>query len=319
MRERKPPKICVVGSSNIDLVIQAPRLPKLGETLIGHSFHIGYGGKGANQAVMAARLGAEVTMITKLARDVFGEGTMKNYREQGIDTTYIFFDTSCSSGVASIFLDDQAQNFIAIVPGANMALSPADVQTARAAIQAADVLVCQLEVPVETTLKAFRIARSSGVRTILNPAPAAPLLSDGRRSDELLQLTDICAPNETETELLTGQSAKTLEEAERAARQLLARGPKTIILTLGERGALLVEQNAVEHIPVIHVDAVDPTGAGDAFIGSLAVYLAEGLALRDVIRRANAIAALSVTRVGTQTSFPTRAEADAFLKKQGFD
>ncbi len=305
------PRICVLGSSNIDLITRTPRLPKLGETLVGHSFHIGYGGKGANQAVMAAKLGAQVTMVTRLGRDVFGEGTLKNYREQGIDTTYVLFDETRFSGVAPIFVDDAARNFIVIVPGANLGLGPADAQMARAAIVAASVLVCQLEVPVETTLEAFRIAKSGNVRTILNPAPAAPL------SDELLRLTDICAPNETETELLTGQPVETLEDAERAARQLLARGSQAIILTLGARGALVVDRTSAEHIPAVQVDAVDPTGAGDAFIGSLAVFLTEGLALRNAVKRANAIAALSVTRIGTQVAFPNRAEADAFCARHG--
>jgi ribokinase len=305
------PKICVVGSSNIDLISMVPRLPKLGETLVGHSFHLGYGGKGANQAVMAAKLGAQVTMVTRVGRDVFGEGTLKNYQAQGIDTTHVLFDESRFSGVAPIFVDPHAQNFIVIVPGANLGLSEADVHSARQVILAADVLVCQLEVPVETTLEAFRLAKSGGVRTVLNPAPAAPL------PDELLQLTDICAPNETETELLTGQSVHTVSEAEAAARLLLARGPKVVILTLGERGALVVDGDAVEHVPAVKVEAVDPTGAGDAFIGSLAVYAAEGLSLRDAVLRANAVAALSVMKIGTQVSFPMRADADAFLRQHG--
>lgn len=305
------PKICVVGSSMIDLISKVPRLPKLGETLVGHSFHLGYGGKGANQAVMAAKLGARVTMVNKVGRDVFGEGTLGNYREQGIDTTHVMFDESRFSGVAPIFVDDNAQNFIVIVPGANLGLLPADVQKARQVILEADILICQLEILMETTLEAFRIAKSGNVRTILNPAPAAPI------PDELLKLTDICAPNETETELLTGEPVGKLDEAEAAARKLLSRGPGTVILTLGERGALLVDKNNVENIPAIKVDAVDPTGAGDAFVGSLAAFLGEGLSMQDAIRRANAVAALSVTRIGTQVSFPKRAEADDFLKQQG--
>lgn len=307
----KQPKICVVGSSMIDLISKVPRLPKLGETLVGHSFHLGYGGKGANQAVMAAKLGARVTMVNKVGRDVFGEGTLGNYREQGIDTTHVMFDESRFSGVAPIFVDDNAQNFIVIVPGANLGLLPADVQKAAEVILAADILICQLEILTETTLEAFRIAKSGNVRTILNPAPAASI------PDELLQLSDICAPNETETELLTGQPVGTMAEAEAAARKLLPRGTRTVILTLGERGALLVDEDTVESIPAVKVDAVDPTGAGDAFIGSLAVFLGEGFSMSNAIRRANAVAALSVTRIGTQVSFPKRVEADDFLEKQG--
>ncbi len=301
------PKICVVGSSNIDLISRVPRLPKLGETIVGHSFHLGYGGKGANQAVMAAKLGAQVTMVTKLGRDVFGEGTLGNYREQGIETKYVLFDEERFSGVAPIFVDDAAQNFIVIVPGANLGLSPADVDAAAAAIRSAVLLICQLEVPPETTLAAFRVAKVAGVRTILNPAPATPLPS------ELLRLTDLCVPNETEVEGLTGQGVESLEEAEAAGRALLARGPRAVIVTLGARGALVLDGEDARHIPSIEVDAVDPTGAGDAFIGSLAVFLAEGVPLADAVRRANGVAALSVTRVGTQVSFPGRTEADAFL------
>ncbi len=305
------PKICVVGSTMIDLISKVPRLPKLGETLVGQSFHMGYGGKGANQAVMAAKLGAQVTMVNKVGRDVFGEGTLNNFREHGIDTTYVLFDESRFSGVAPILVDDNARNVIVIVPGANLGLLPSDVHKAEHVILAADMIICQLEMPVETTLEAFRIAKRGNVRTILNPAPAALI------PEELLRLTDICAPNETETELLTNQTVGTLAEAEAAARQLLSRGTRTVVLTLGERGALLVDKNTVENIPAVKVDAVDPTGAGDAFIGSLAVYLGEGLSIHDAIWRANAVAALSVTRIGTQVSFPDRAEADRFLKEKG--
>jgi ribokinase len=306
------PKICVVGSCNIDLISRVPRLPKLGETLVGHEFHMGYGGKGANQAVMAAKLGAQVTMVAKVGRDVFGEGTVRNFREQGIDTGQVLFDENRFSGVAPIFVDDNARNFIVIVPGANTGLSPADAQAARELILAADIIICQLEIPMETTLEAFRIAKGGNVRTILNPAPAAAI------PDELLRLADICAPNETETELLTGMPVGTSGEAEAAARRLLARGTKTVILTLGERGAMVVTEDKVETLPAVPVSAVDPTGAGDAFVGSLAVFLGEGLAFPDAVRRANAVAALSVTRVGTQVSFPKRNEADEFLKQKGF-
>lgn len=306
------PKICVVGSCMIDLISRVPRLPKLGETLFGHEFHMGYGGKGANQAVMAARLGAQVTMVAKVGSDVFGKGTLNNFRDQGIDTRWVLLDDKRFSGVAPIFVDDNARNFIVIVPGANTGLSPADAQAACEVILSADILICQLEIPVETTLEAFRIAKSGSVRTILNPAPAASI------PDALLELTDICAPNETETELLTNMPVSTLPEAEAAARKLLARGTGTVIVTLGERGAIMVKEDTVENLPALPVNAVDPTGAGDAFVGSLAAFLGQGLGLSDAIRRANAVAALSVTRIGTQVSFPTHKEAEEFLKQNGF-
>jgi ribokinase len=303
----EPPRICVVGSSNIDLIFRTPRLPRPGETLAGHAFRLDFGGKGANQAVMAARLGAQVRMVSRVGRDVFGEQTLAHYRAEGIDTTHVRADADRPSGVASIVVDDEARNCILIVAGANGALSPEDVRAAAEAIRTADVLLCQLEVPVETTWEALRLARAAGVRTILNPAPALPL------ADEVLGLADLCVPNETEVEALTGRAAGTPAEAEEAARALLRRGPGTVIVTLGRRGALVVDARGAQHVPGVEVEAVDTTGAGDAFIGALAVALAEGTALIEAVRRANALAGLSVTRPGTQTSFPRREEAEAFL------
>jgi ribokinase len=307
--KKQPPRICVVGSSNIDLTFRTPRLPRSGETLTGQAFHLGYGGKGANQAVMAARLGASVTMITKVGRDVFGDGTLRNYREQGIDTKFVLTDGEQPSGVAGIVVDDAAQNCIIVAPGANGRLSSHDVRDAAIAIESADALLCQLEVPLDTTLEAFRIAKAAGVRTLLNPAPAQPL------PDELLRSADLCVPNETELESLTGH-ARLIEinDIERAARQLLQRGAGTAIVTLGARGALIAGADSTQHVPAPTVRAVDPTGAGDAFIGSLAVFLAEGAALAEAVRQANAAAALSVTRMGTQTAFPTRQEVEAIPK-----
>jgi ribokinase len=300
-----PPRICVVGSSNIDLTFRTARLPRPGETLAGRAFQLGFGGKGANQAVMAARLGAAVTMIARVGHDVFGEQTVRNYQEHGIDTAHVLRDAGRPTGVASIVVDDAAQNCILIVAGANEALSPADVGAAASAIASAGALLCQLEVPAETTHEALRLARAAGVRTILNPAPAAPL------PDTLLELADLCIPNETEVELLTGLRVTTPAEAETAARALRERGPKAVVVTLGERGVLWVDGDGVEHLPAVPVRAVDASGAGDAFIGSLAVFLVEGLPPREAIRRANVAAALAVTRPGTQASFPTRAEVEA--------
>ncbi len=298
------PSICVVGSTNIDLTFRAARLPKPGETLAGHGFQLGYGGKGSNQAVMAARLGARVTMVGKVGRDVFGEGALRNYREQGVDTAQVLTDAERPTGVASIVVDDAARNCILVVPGANLALTPQDVRDAADAIRSARVLLCQLEVPIETVAEALSLARAAGVTTILNPAPAVPL------ADELLRLADLCVPNESEIELLTGgQTATTIQEAAAAAWELLKRGPRTVIVTLGARGALIADTGSAEHVAAPQVEAVDSSGAGDAFIGALGVFLAEGTALPEAVRRANAVAALSVTRLGTQASFPTRAEA----------
>jgi ribokinase len=306
----QPPNICVVGSTNMDLISRVPRLPRLGETLQGRSFHLGYGGKGANQAVMAAKLGAHVSMVARVGHDVFGEGMLRNFNVLGIDTTHVTVDETQSTGVAPIFVDDNAQNVIVIIAGANGTLAPADVQAARQTILASSTVVCQLEVPIETTLEAFRVARTGGVRTILNPAPAAVLPA------ELLLLTDVCAPNETETEYLTGLTVRSAEDAVAAAHELLKRGPQTVIITMGERGVVCVDAHSTVHLDAIKVDAVDPTGAGDSFIGSLAVYLGEGLPMSQAVQKANAVAALSVTRIGSQISFPTRAEVDAFLAEK---
>jgi ribokinase len=296
-------KICVVGAANLDLISYVPRLPRLGETLHGQSFQIGYGGKGANQAVMAAKLGAEVTMICKLGRDVFGEGALENFAGHGIDTEHVSFTDGAFTGVAPIAVDPEGRNSIIIVTGANDLLSVADLERARGAIARAGVVVTQLEIPVEPTLAAMRIAREEGVRTIFNPAPARE-----RLPEELYGLSDVICPNEPETELLTGMPA-----GEEAARELLRRGAGAVVLTLGERGCLVVDGAEVALLPAPEVRAVDTTGAGDAFVGSLAVFFAAGRPLVEAAGRANAVAALSVQGRGTQTSFPERSDLPAEL------
>jgi ribokinase len=296
-------KVCVVGAANIDLISYVPRLPRVGETLHGTQFRMGYGGKGANQAVMAAKLRAEVTMVCKLGRDVFGEGTLENFRAHGIDTTHVTFTEDAFSGVAPIAVDPDGRNAIIIVTGANDLLSLDDLERARPAIAAADVVVCQLELPVETTLSALRIAREEGVRTIFNPAPARDDLPD-----DLFRLSDVICPNEPETELLTGMPA-----GEGAARELLARGVGAVALTLSDQGCLLVEGDSVTEVPVEPVRAVDTTGAGDAFVGALATFLAAGRSPVDAAERSNAVAALSVQGRGTQTSFPSADDLPAAL------
>lgn len=303
------PTICVVGSSNVDLISYTPRLPQLGETITGNRFQIGFGGKGANQAVAAAKLGATVSMITRLGDDIFGQDYRRNYEELGFDTRHILETENTSTGVAPIWVDEASgNNAIIIVPGANDQLSPTDVEAARDAIIGAQILVCQWEVPLETTLAALRIAREENVTTIFNPAPAR-----GDLPAEAYALSDIFCPNESETELLTGQSMDTLEQAERAARILLDRGVGNVILTLGERGSLLVNESGATHVEAQRVTAVDTTGAGDAFVGSLSFFVAQGQALADAMDRASRIAALSVQSPGTQTSFPRREDLPAAL------
>jgi ribokinase len=304
----RKPNITVVGACNIDLVSYVPRLPAAGETLHGSRFHMGFGGKGANQAVMAAKLGAQVTMITKLGSDVFGENTLKNFESLGISTKHVHFTEQAFSGVAPIAVDSSGQNSIIIVTGANDLLTPEDVAAAQPEIAAADVLVCQLEIPIEPNLAALRLARAAGVTTIFNPAPAKPELPE-----EVYRLSSVFCPNETETQLLTGRAIRSLEDAESAARVLLSRGPDSVILTLGDRGSMVVTQDQARHIPAKAVKALDSTGAGDAYVGSLAYLLGLGLPLLDAAQRAGSIASLSVLKSGTQSSFPSREEVKDLL------
>jgi len=240
-----------------------------------------------------------VTMVTKLGQDVFGENTLKNFKSWGVNPQHIHFTDQAFSGVAPIAVDTEGHNSIIIVTGANDLLTAAEVEAARPAIASSSILVCQLEIPLDINLAALRIAREEGVRTIFNPAPALSEIPD-----EFYHLSDIFCPNETETELLTGMSVESVEEAENAAKVLIERGAASVILTLGERGSLLVTATTTEHVPGDPVQALDTTGAGDAFVGSLAFFLAAGKSLSDSIERANRIAAVSVQSSGTQTSFP---------------
>lgn len=298
------PRICMVGSSNTDLIARVPRQPVPGETLHGRDFRVGFGGKGANQAVMAARLGARVSVITKLGRDTFGEETLFNYRQQGIDTTHVLFAENAASGVALITVDENTgQNSIVIVPGANDALTPADVREAADAITSARMVLCQLEIPVETTREAFRIAREAGILTIFNPTPVGSLSSD------VLELTDIIIPNEVEAGMLVGRKIDSDADMVQAARELQHKGPETILITMGNRGVMVVDaDHEPRFIPAEKVQAVDTTGAGDAFVGSFAYLLASGRGVVDAASRATAIATRSVLKPGTQSSFPSHDE-----------
>ncbi len=297
------PRVCVVGAANIDLISYVPRLPEIGETLHGTQFRQGYGGKGANQAVMAAKLGAEVTMVTKLGKDSFGDGTLENFRSLGVDTTFVTTTDEASSGVAPIFVEPGGDNAIVIVTGANDLISEDEIEQARPAMARAEVVVCQLEIPVDTTLLALRAARAEGVRTVLNPAPARDDLPD-----ELLRLSDIFCPNQGELALLADRPVDTVDDATEAAGLLRDRGAGSVVVTLGAEGCLVCDDEGVDHLPGESVDAVDTTGAGDAFVGALATFLALGESLRDSARLANRVSALSVCGHGTQTSFPGQAD-----------
>jgi ribokinase len=298
------PHLIVVGSSNTDLIVRAERLPAPGETVLGGEFITAAGGKGANQAVAAARCGARVAFVARVGADAYGRDSLANFAREGMDTRYVFTDRQALSGVALIVVDARGQNLIAVASGANARLTPADVAAARPAFAEARVLLLQLESPMETVLAAARLGREHGLTVILNPAPARPLPT------ELYPLVDVLTPNEHEAAALTDERAP-----EAAARALLARGVKTVIVTLGAAGVLLATGNGVETHAGFRVEAVDTTAAGDAFNGGLAVARARGEPLLAAIRYAQAAAALSVTRLGAQPSLPTAAEVAAFLAR----
>lgn len=302
--------IVVAGSNMIDMVAKIPRLPKMGETLAGHEFSLGFGGKGANQAVMAARHKARVAMVTRVGSDVFGAMVVKNFTQQGIDTEFVVTDALLANGVAPILVDDQGHNMVIIIPGANNNLSSDDVLAAGKLIEHCKLLICQLEVPDEANLTALRMAREAGIKTILNPAPARQIPA------EMIALSDYLIPNETEAELLTGIKVDGLAGAEQAARRLVEMGARTVIITLGAQGAYLLEEGAGTHFKAPVIDAVDTTGSGDAFIGTLGAALTNGKLLHQAIVYANHSAALAATRLGTQVSFPTHEEVQAFIEDQ---
>ena len=297
-----PADIVVVGSCNVDLITYTPRFPAVGETIEGTDFKQGFGGKGANQAVAASRLGSRVAMVARLGDDGFGHQTMDNFSHQNIDARYVRLLPDVPSGVAPIFVDDEGRNFIVIVSGANAELVPTDLEPARDLIKHARAVVCQLEIRQETVRAAFEIARDAGVMTILNPAPAAALI------DGLLELSDLVLPNESELNLLTGMPVGSLQEVKIAAQSLIVKGTKEVIVTLGSRGAMRVTPSWAIHHSSATVKAFDSTGAGDAFIGALVASIVGGTKMPAAINFANAAAALSVTRAGTQTSFATREE-----------
>jgi ribokinase len=296
-----PPHIVVAGSANIDLTTITDAFPRPGETIFGSGFHLGFGGKGANQAVAASFCGARVTMIARVGDDLFGPATIANLTKHGVDTTHVKITPGVSSGVAPIFVDSSGQNRILVVKGANDRLSPGDIDAAADVLRSADCVVLQLEIPLETVYYTLRLARKLGVRSILNPAPGQPL--------DLAEIAsaDYVIPNETEAEALSGMPVRTIEEARACSRLLKERGLRGVIITLGDNGALAGD----EHVEPHRVNAVDTTGAGDAFIGAFATFLAGGSGEADAIHKANVYAALSTLAIGTQSSFVGRDHFDA--------
>lgn len=303
------PHVTVVGSLNMDLIVLSPRIPQPGETIIGTGFRTAPGGKGANQAVAAAQLGAQVSMIGSVGADTFADSLLENLASAGVDRRFVTRDQGNPTGVALIVVDDRGENSIVVASGANMHLKPADLESAEGAIAQADVLLLQLEVPLDTVTRAAEIARKHQVTVVLNPAPARTL------PKKLLSLVDFLIPNETETALLSSMPVSNQDEIETAAASLRALGVGNVILTLGERGALLTAAGNSELYPAFEVNPVDTTAAGDAFMGAFAVALGEGLSIPDAIRFGNAAGALATTRLGAQPSLPTRTEVDSLISK----
>jgi ribokinase len=301
--------IVVVGSSNTDMIIRVSRIPRAGETLLGGEFFTAAGGKGANQAVGAARAGGKVALIARVGKDAFGDQAVAGLRRDGVDVGCVFRDKLAASGVALIFVAKDGENSIAVAGGANAMLSPADVKKAAGVIRSAALLVAQLETPLATVTAAVDVAVKAGVPIILNPAPARPL------PNSLLKRISVLTPNETEAELLTGIRVTDAAAAAKACSKLRSRGVGTVILTLGSRGAFLADDNGQRLVPGFKVKTVDSTAAGDIFNGALSVALAEGRTVLDAVRFANAAAALSVTRRGAQPSAPTRADIEKFLRR----
>lgn len=297
-------RIAVVGSANVDLTTFSDRFPKAGETIFGQHFDLGWGGKGANQAVAARLCGADVSMVARVGDDLFGPATINNFQAQGIEASQVQIVPGASSGVAPIFVESNGQNRIIVVKGANDRLLPADVDAAASLLEGVDCIVLQFEIPLDTVIHTVRFAAARGIRCIVNPAPAQPF------DVAALAGVDYFVPNETEAETLTGQPARTIDEARVCAAALLAKGLQRVIITLGDKGALVAHADGAEHVPAFQVAAKDTSGAGDAFVGSFAVFLGEGVPEREAISRANLYAALSTTAIGTQKSFVTRERFD---------
>ncbi len=299
--------IVVVGSLNMDLVVRTPHLPAPGETLLGRSFSTAPGGKGANQAVAAARLGGQVAMIGRVGGDDFGKALRANFQASGVNTDYLATDTGAPSGIAVIQVDDSGQNTIVVTAGTNRNLSRGDIDFAREMISHADALLAQLEVPLDTVTHALGLAHSAGILTVLNPSPAREL------SREVLALADLLVPNETEARMLTDIPVDDWASAEASARALVQRVARGVVITLGAKGAFALIDNIVRRVPAFRVQAVDATAAGDAFVAALTVACASGRAIDDALRDASAAGALTCTHLGAQPALPTRKELEAFL------
>lgn len=303
-------KIAVIGSNMVDLVTYTERMPKAGETLEAPVFDMGFGGKGANQAVAAAKLGAEVLMVSKVGDDMFGPNTRENFIQVGIDARHVKTVPGVSSGVAPIFVEPSGQNSILIIKGANGHLMPADVNAAIDDIRQCELIVMQLEIPLETVYHTIELGVRENIPVMLNPAPAVADLDM-----EKISKLDMFVPNETELEILTKQSVDSFKQIEKAALSLVESGVKTVIVTMGSKGALLVDKNGTVHIPCPKIEAKDTTGAGDAFIGCFSRYYVETKEVHSSIKKAVAYASLSTMKPGTQKSFAGASEFESFCRQ----
>lgn len=302
-------KIVVVGSSNTDMIIKTPRIPRPGETVLGSEFFMAAGGKGANQAVAAARAGGDVVFIARVGDDMFGKNAVDGFIHDRINVEYVFRDKDTPSGMALIVVDEEGDNSIAVASGANIRLSIGDIERAKPAITSADILLLQLETHLETVKAALRMASSAGVRVILNPAPAQSL------SNDILRRISVLTPNETEAEVLTGFSVIKKSDVAKAAEALLSKGVQAVLITIGAQGVYVATSKEKEFVPAFKVKVVDTTAAGDAFNGALAVALAENVPIIDAVRFASAAGAIATTKMGAQPSLPSRAEIESFLSQ----
>ena len=302
--------IVVFGSFVVDLTSRSQGLPVPGQTILGVSFKMGPGGKGSNQAVAAHRAGANVTLVTKVGKDVFGKVALDFYLSEGMNTDYILQDEQRETGVALIMVDEiSAQNEIVVVSGACGNITDADVERCRPLIEGASILLLQHEINFDAQYRVIDIAHRAGVRIVLNPAPATAI------PDDVLRRIDTVTPNETEAQVLTGVEVKTLEDARRAAQVFLDKGVKNVVITMGALGAFATDGVRSELLPRLNVNAIDTTGAGDAFNGGFVMALSEGRDLFEALRYGNATGALSVTRLGTAPSMPSRSEIDAMVRE----
>lgn len=299
--------IVVIGSTNIDMIAQVPHLPQAGETVIGGTFSQAYGGKGANQAVAASKMGGQVTFISCVGDDVFGAEAIQHFQKEGIYTDFVFKEKNVATGIALIMVDEKGTNSIAVASGANERLSPQHIDQARQVLEEADIVLLQLEIPLATVIYAIDLAKQMKTTILLNPAPAQKL------PKSLLSKVDVLIPNEIEAEMLTGIRLE--EGIKTVGENLFSHGVGTVIITLGEKGCYIIDNQSSRQIPAPQVKAIDTTAAGDVFCGTLAVGLAEQMTLVEAVHFASAAAALSVTKVGAQPSAPYRSEVENFLKR----